>query len=326
MTFVRALSTLIAAASLATAAPAWSQEPAAGAESHADAAGSKSMCEVAEPSDDMITPHITDSHHLELPYWKAPFAVECQLPRWAPVHVFGAAIDLSPTKHVVMLLFAALLIAVIFVTAARAHVRDTAGTGHPRGWAAGIEAMVLYIRSEIILPNVGPHGNGYVPYLLTVFFFILAANLLGLLPYMSTATGNISVTATLAIISFVVIEISGIRAQGLGYLNTLFFWQKDLALPLRVIMFLIISPIEMVGKIARPFALTIRLFANMTAGHIVVLAFIGLIFFFKSLISGAPFLLAIAIMMLELAVAFIQAFVFTLLTAVFIGQVREAHH
>ena len=326
MTFVRTLATLIAAASLASAAPAWAQEPATPAESHGAAAGATPICEVAEPSDDMITPHITDSHHLELPYWKAPFAVECQLPRWAPVHVFGAAIDLSPTKHVVMLLFAALLIAVVFVSAARAHVRDTAGTGHPKGWAAGIEAMVLYLRSEVILPNVGPHGNGYVPYLLTLFFFILTANLLGLIPYGSTATGNISVTATLAIISFLTIEISGIRAQGWGYLKTIFFWEPDLALPMRLMMFLIISPIELVGKIARPFALTIRLFANMTAGHIVVLAFIGLIFFFHNIASIAPGFMAIGIMLLELLVALVQALIFTLLTSVFIGQVREAHH
>ena len=335
MTFVRTVIALVAAASLVALAPARAQAPAAAkpdapqvaqAGPHAETVAAKIGGAVAEANTDIITPHITDAHHLEIPYWRAPFVHEVDLPRWAPVHVFGKAVDLSPTKHVVMLLLAATLVSLMLIFTARAHVRATETVGHPKGYAAGIEAMVMYIRNEVILPNVGPHGNGYVPYLLTVFFFILAANLLGLLPYMSTATGNISVTATLAIISFVVIEISGIRAQGLGYLNTLFFWQKDLALPLRVIMFLIISPIEMVGKIARPFALTIRLFANMTAGHIVVLAFIGLIFFFKSLISGAPFLLAIAIMMLELAVAFIQAFVFTLLTAVFIGQVREAHH
>jgi len=276
---------------------------------------------------DIITPHITDSRTIDYPCWNhGTLLCETELPTWAPIHVAGYAIDMSPTKHVVMLLFAGFLCCLVLITAARAHARHSHAIGRPKGFAAGIESMVLYIRQEVAIRNLGPHGEKYAPFILTLFFFIMFANLLGLIPYGSTATGNISVTATLAIISFVVIEISGIRAQGLGYLNTLFFWQKDLALPLRVIMFLIISPIEMVGKIARPFALTIRLFANMTAGHIVVLAFIGLIFFFKSLISGAPFLLAIAIMMLELAVAFIQAFVFTLLTAVFIGQVREAHH
>ena len=210
--------------------------------------------------------------------------------------------------------------------AARAHDRHTHAVGHPKGFAAGIEAMVLFLRNEVILPNVGHHGNAYVPFGLTLFFFILTANLLGLIPYGATATGNISVTATLAIITLVVIEISGMKAQGIGYLNTLFYWNKDLPFVMRIIMFVVMSPVEMIGKIAKPFALAIRLFANMTAGHIVVLALIGLIFAFKSIASGAPFLMAIAIMMVELFVAFLQAYIFTLLSSVFIGLIREGAH
>jgi F-type H+-transporting ATPase subunit a len=165
-----------------------------------------------------------------------------------------------------------------------------------------------------------------VPFILTLFFFILFANLLGLIPYGSTATGNISVTAMLAVITFLVVEFAGMRAQGAGYLNTIFYWNKDLPMVMRIPMFVIMTPIEIVGKIAKPFALAIRLFANMTAGHIVVLALIGLIFLFRGPASGAPFLAAIAIMMLELFVAFLQAFIFSLLSSVFIGQIREAHH
>ncbi|HEX7123098.1 MAG TPA: F0F1 ATP synthase subunit A [Gemmatimonadaceae bacterium] len=285
---------------------------------------------------DIITPHITDSYHMEIPWWRPPFYKEVCLgrhvgehgcePLWEPIHIGGFEIQLSPTKHVVMLLVAATLCAIVLIGTARAHVRHTHEVGRPKGFAAGIEAMILYLRNEIILRNVGPHGNGYVPYLLSLFFFILFANLLGLIPFGSTATGNIAVTSMLAILSFIVIEISGIRALGTHYLSTIFYWNKDLALPIRIVMFLIMSPVEFVAKLTKPFALAIRLFANMTAGHIVVLAFIGLIFAFMGPAASAPFLMAIGIMLLEIFVAFLQAFIFTLLTAVFIGQIREAHH
>ena len=275
---------------------------------------------------DIITPHITDSHHLEIPTFRPPFVKEVELPRWAPIHVGGVELDLSPTKHVVMLLLAATLCALVLITAAVAHRRHTHMVGRPKGFAAGIEAMVLYLRNEVVLPNVGHHGDAYVPFILTLFFFILFANLLGLIPYGSTATGNISVTATLAVITFLVVEIAGMRAQGIGYLNTIFYWNKEMPLYMRIPLFLILSPVELLGKFTKPFALAIRLFANMTAGHIVVLAFIGLIFFFGNLAAGAPFLMAVAIMLLELFVAFLQAFIFSLLASVFIGQLREAQH
>jgi F-type H+-transporting ATPase subunit a len=286
---------------------------------------------------DIITPHITDGYDMELPYWKPPFAKHVCIghmdpvthhcgPLWAPVHIGNFEIQLSPTKHVVMLLIAATLAMVILIGTARAHTRHTHAVGRPKGFAAGMEGMVLYIRNEVIMKNIGPHGEGYAPYLLTVFFFILFANLLGLIPYGSTATGNVSVTATMAILTLIVTEISGIRSQGLGYLNTVFYWNKDLGLPMRIIMFLVMTPVEIASKLTKPFALAIRLFANMTAGHIVVLAFIGLIFTFKLPIGIAPLLMAIAIMLLEIFVSFLQAFIFTLLTTVFIGQMRVAHH
>jgi F-type H+-transporting ATPase subunit a len=276
---------------------------------------------------DIITPHITDSHHMEYPCLNYSLMCEVELPHWAPVNIPGiGAVDLSPTKHVVMLFIAAILCCAVLITAAAAHARHSHAVGRPKGFAAGIEAMVLYLRNEVALPNLGPHGERYVPFVLTLFFFILFANLLGLIPYGSTATGNISVTLTLALITFVVIEVAGMRAQGVHYLSTIFYWNKELPLVMRVPMFLLMSPIEAAGKIAKPFALTIRLFANMTAGHIIVLALIGLIFTFANVASGAPFLMAVAIMMLELFVAFLQAFIFALLAAVFIGQIREAHH
>ncbi len=286
---------------------------------------------------DIITPHITDGYHMELPWFAPPFYKEVCLgrhvgehgcePLWNDAfHIGPIAVNFSPTKHVVFLVLAATLVSIVLIGAARAHKRHTHAIGRPRGFAAGIEAMVLYIRNEVILPNVGHHGNGFVPYLLTCFFFILTANLLGLIPYGSTATGNIAVTGMLAIMTFITVEVAGMRALGTHYLSTIFYWNKDLPLLMRIAMLIIVSPVELLGKFTKPFALAIRLFANMTAGHIVVLAFVGLIFTFKSAISGAPFLMAVAIMLLELLVAFLQAFIFTLLSSVFIGQIREAHH
>jgi F-type H+-transporting ATPase subunit a len=285
---------------------------------------------------DIITPHITDSYHLEVPYYKPPFYKEICIgrhigehgcgPLWDPIHIGSFEVNLSPTKHVVMLFLAALIVTALLIGAARAHVRHTQAIGRPKGPATAIEAMVLYMRNEVILPNVGHHGERYVPFLLTLFFFILTMNLLGLVPYGATATGNIAVTAMLAIVTFVVVEISGMVALGKHYWSTIFYWNKDLSLPLRVIMFAIMSPVELIGKFTKPLALAIRLFANMTAGHIVVLAFIGMIFTFAGIASGLPLLMAVAIMLLEIFIAFLQAFIFTMLSSVFIGQIREAQH
>ena len=278
---------------------------------------------------DIITPHITDSRAIDYPCLdrEEGFVCEKELPHWAPVQIGGLSIDMSPTKHVVWMGIAALVCAIVLISAAASHARRSREEGRPRGFGAGIEAVVLYLRDQVVLRNVGPHGEKFVPFVLTLFFFILFANLFGLIPYGSTATGNISVTATLAIITFIVVEIAGMRAQGAGYLSTIFYWNKDLPMYMRVPMFLIMSPVEFIGKLTKPFALAIRLFANMTAGHVVVLALIGLIFTFGSyIVAPAPVLMSVAIMLLELFVAFLQAFIFALLASVFIGQIRSAHH
>jgi len=271
---------------------------------------------------DIITPHITDSHELEL-----PFVGEVQLPRWTPVHVGGLTIDLSPTKHVIMLLLAALLCLLIMIPAALSNERQTAHKGHAKGFAGAIESLVLFIRNEVVLPNVGHHGDAYVPFAMTLFFFILFANLLGLVPYGSTATGNISVTATLAILSFIVIEVAGMKALGKGYWKTIIYWPSDQSIAIKLPMTFIMTPIEIIGKFTKPFALAIRLFANMTAGHVVLLALISLIFTFGSFyVAAAPIAMGVAISMLELFVALLQAYIFTLLSSVFIGLIRESAH
>ena len=276
---------------------------------------------------DIITPHITDSHHLEVPCLKEGFACPVELPHWDPITIGPLTLDLSPTKHVVMLLIAATLCLVTLLLAARAHKRQHLAAGKPRGFANGIEALVLYIRQEVVLPNVGRHGEKYAPFILTLFFFILFANLLGLVPYGSTATGNISVTATLAIITFFMVELAGIRTLGAGYIKTVVYWPSDQPFIMKALLTPLMTPIEVIGKFTKPFALAIRLFANMTAGHIVVLALIGLIFTFGSYtLAPLPLLMALAIMVLEVFIAFLQAYVFALLASVFIGLIREGAH
>lgn len=276
---------------------------------------------------DLIMPHITDSRTMEIPWFNKEWSREVHLPSW-PVHIGNTTIDMGPTKHVVFMLLAALLCLVVLIGAARAHVRATAEVGHPKGFSAGIESVVLYLRDKVFLPSLGPHGDAYIPFVSTLFFFILFMNLMGLLPYGSTPTGNVSVTATLAICAFIATETAGMIALGpMGYFKTVVYWPSDLGIGLKLPLTLVMTPVEIIGKFTKPFALTIRLFANMIAGHVIVLAMIGLVFTFGSwLIAPAPIGMAIGIMILEVLVSFIQAFVFALLTAVFIGQIRAAHH
>ena len=294
-----------------------------------DAAATKVPAAEKAAQPDFITPHISDGHAIDIPWpsMKDNFTREIELPRWAPVHVGPLTLDLSPTKHVVMISIAALLCMLTLLTAARSQARSAASGKPPKGFANAIEAMVLYIRNEVILPNVGHHGEGFVPFLLTIFFFILFCNLLGLIPYGATATSNISVTATLAIVSFLVIEIAGIRALGFGYIKTIVYWPSDMPLGIKLPITFIMTPVEILGKFTKPIALAIRLFANMIAGHVVILALISIVFTFGLwAIAPFPVLAATGIMMLELFVAFLQAFVFCLLVSVFIGQLREGAH
>jgi F-type H+-transporting ATPase subunit a len=276
---------------------------------------------------DFITPHITDSHTLDYPCFHTGFVCEYELPRWNPIHIGNLVLDISPTRHVVMLWVAALLCLLFSLLALRGHNRLAREGKAPSGVGNGFEAIILYLRNEIILPNVGPHGNAFVPYLLTVFFFVLFANLLGLVPYGATATGNISVTAALAIVSFIVIEVAGMRALGKGYINTIVFWPHDMSLGMKLFISPILTPIEIIGKVTKPFALAIRLFANMISGHVVLLALISLIFTFATwILVPLPIAMALAISGLEIFVGFLQAFIFMLLTSVFIGLIRESAH
>ncbi len=267
-----ALSLFAALAFAAPAAPARAQDAVLDSLKHGV---------VAQEKTDIITPHITDSHHLEYPCF-AHGVCDLDLPRWAPVHVGKYAVDLSPTKLTVMLFISAFLCLGVMMIAARGAREQRDADGHVKGFAGAMQAVVLYVRNEVVIPNVGPHGEGFAPFVLTLFFFILFANMLGLIPFGSTSTGNISVTATLAIVTFVVIEVASMVALGKGYINTVVYWPHDMSLPMKSGMTLIMTPVELVSHFTKPFALAIRLFANMTAGHVVLLAFISLIFTFHS--------------------------------------------
>lgn len=271
----------------------------------------------------MIFEHTSDSHVIEGPFgeWYLPTG-------W---RLFG--IDVSPTKHVVFMLLAAVLVLLTIWIAGRQVQRRHAEGKAPRGLGGAIEAVVLFVRNDVAIANIGHNGAKFAPYILTLFFFILYCNLLGLFPWGAAATGNLAVTGALALTAFATIEISGFVALGpKGYLKTIVFVPPGMTGGGAVAMALIMTPIEIIGKLVKPFALCLRLFANMTAGHFVILALLGLIFVFAT--AGAVVVTGVTIgavaftlfmMMLELLVAFLQAYIFALLTSVFIGMMQHAH-
>jgi F-type H+-transporting ATPase subunit a len=231
-------------------------------------------------------------------------------------------LDLSMTKAVIGMLFAAIIGLFLFISMARSYSKT--GISHPKGIQRFLEPLILFIRDDIAIANIGKHKyEKYMPYLLTVFFFILINNLMGLIPFPppfgANVTGNIAVTFVLAFCTFLITQFSGNR----NYWKHVFatpgvpFW----LLPIMII-------VELIGIISKPFALMIRLFANITAGHIIVLSLVCLIFIFGTL-AVAPVSILFVIFMdcLELLVAFLQAYIFTLLSSLFISlAVEEEHH
>ena len=225
-------------------------------------------------------------------------------------------IDFSITKHVLMMWIAAALIIFIF----RYVFREQRTV--PSGAANLLEAIIVFLRDEVVLPNMGEEGRRYLPYLLTVFFFILFCNLLGLIPFAATPTGNVSVTAGLALISLIMIQVGGIREYGLKH-----HLQNFIPHGIPAWLLPIMIPVEIMGQFTKPFALCIRLFANMTAGHIVILSFLSMIFILRSLlISPVSVFFALFISLLEIFVAFLQAYIFTMLTSLFIGMSIHPQH
>jgi F-type H+-transporting ATPase subunit a len=237
------------------------------------------------------------------------------------VHVY----DISLTKNVVQMFIALTLLVVLMLNIAAKYKKGQGVTSAPKGWQNAIEPVITFVRDEVAKPNLGGKYKKYLPYLLTVFFFILINNLFGLLPGSANVTGNIAFTVVLGVISFFVILFST-NKHFWGHI----FWFPGVPTPVRIFIML---PVELLGVFTKPFALIVRLFANMVAGHIIILSFITLIFIFGEMsgIAGWGFSplsvgFAVFIYLIEIMVAFIQAFIFTNLTAVFIGQAFEGGH
>jgi F-type H+-transporting ATPase subunit a len=277
----------------------------------------------------MLMHHLLDGKEIEFEILGRGFVLH--LPTWEPVHVAGLTIDFSPTKHIVFMVLAAILVMAVFLPIARAMQGRYKGRA-PGGLANAMEAMVVYFRDEVVRRNIGHGADAYTGYILTLFFFILAMNMMGLVPFGSTPTGNFMVTGALALVTFVVVEVSGMRVLGFkGYMKTIFYAPPGLHPAGQAIMLIILTPVEFLGKLTKPFALMIRLFANMMAGHTLVLSLLGMIFMFATIgparwgVAGASLGMVWGIMVLEVFVALLQAYIFAMLTAVFIGLIRHAH-
>lgn len=272
---------------------------------------------------EIILHHTSDEYAIGMePFWKISWE------KWHDVHIGGMTLNLTPTKHVIFMLISATLALVVMAITKRGLIRQRAHQQAPTGFSGFIEQIVLWLRNDIAIANIGANGAKFAPLIVSLFFFILFMNVLGLLPWGATPTGNLAVTAALAILVFLVVEIGGfIKLGPKGYLGTIFPHIEGVGGVGGAILTVAMAPIELLSKLVKPFALAIRLFGNMTAGHFVVLSLSGIILFFSSWVIGIPtaFLIA-AILLLETLVAGLQAYVFALLAAVFIGLMQTEHH
>ena len=240
-------------------------------------------------------------------------------PRWVPLdaYVAGRHIDFSIGKQVVSMWIASALL--LLLLAAAVSKRSLV----PKGLYSFIESLVLFIRDEIAVKNIGAHdAHHYVGYLCTAFFFILFNNLFGLIPFpgVGTATSNLSTTVVLAGFTFLLTQIAGMRSQGaVGY------WLHLVPSGVPKWLYPLMIPVELLGLFTKPFALTVRLFANMLAGHIVIYFLIALTVLLTVWVAPVSVAFALGIYMLELFVAFVQAYVFTMLSALFIGMASHSH-
>jgi len=225
-------------------------------------------------------------------------------------------IDFSITKTVFSILIASILMFLIFSNLAKTYAKNQ---GIASGFGRIFEPIVLFIRDEIAVPNIGEkHYKKYMSYLLTIFFFVLFLNIFGLMPFGINVTGNLTITFSLAIMTFLITNLTANKNYW-GHI----FWMPGVPKVMRIVL----APIELLGVIIKPFSLMIRLYANIFAGHIVLMSIIGLMFIFKSWLgSSLSFGLSFALSILEILVAFLQAYIFTLLSALYFGSAVEEHH
>ena len=278
---------------------------------------------------EMVFHHTGDAHELDF----APFGT-IHLPQWEPIHLGPLTLDLSPTKHVVFLFITAFLTFLLLKLAANGVEKARKDGRAPKGFAGFMEMMVLWVRNDIAIANIGKEmGPTYAPLIMAFFFFILIANLLGLVPFGASVTGNLAVTGALAVITFLTIEIGGMYKLGFkGYMGTIFPHIPGMHGAGGMVMTVAMAPIEILSKFVKPIALAIRLFGNMLAGHFVILSLFGIVFLFGALpgiaiwpISIVTAAVVLGVMCLELIVAGLQAYVFALLSAVFIGLMQHEH-
>tara|TARA_Y100001954_G_scaffold55155_1_gene59255 strand:- start:1566 stop:2378 length:813 start_codon:yes stop_codon:yes gene_type:complete len=224
-------------------------------------------------------------------------------------------LDLSITKNVALIILAFFIMVVVFGKMAKSYKSNPI----PGGFGRFLEPIVLYIRDDIARPNIGEkHYKRYMSFLLTVFFFIWFVNLFGLTPFGSNVTNSIAVTASLAILTYIITTFTANKSYW-GHI----FWMPGVPTPMKIIL----APIELLGTIIKPFSLMIRLYANMTAGHVVLMSLLGLIFIFQNWLGGTlSFGLAFALALLELLVCALQAYIFTMLSALYFGAAVEEHH
>ncbi|MFY0626532.1 MAG: F0F1 ATP synthase subunit A [Reichenbachiella sp.] len=231
-------------------------------------------------------------------------------------------LDLSITKNVFFLFLNAFLLIAVFTSVARGYKKNVGKA--PKGIQSFFEPIILYVRDEIVKPNIGPKYERYLPYLLSLFFFIWFGNLLGLLPAAANLTGNIAVTLMLALVSLIITLASGRKTYWMHILDPL---GNSMSWFAKFPLYLILWPIEIIGIFTKPFSLMIRLFANITAGHIIILSILGLTFLAQSIAVGVLAAVFASVMnLLELFVALLQAYVFTLLSSMYFGQAVEEHH
>ncbi len=232
-------------------------------------------------------------------------------------------LDLSMTKNVLFLILDAIILILVFTAVARGYKKNA---GHaPSGVQSFFEPLIVFVRDDIAKGNIGKKYERFMPYLLTMFFFIWFGNLLGLLPGAANLTGNISVTLVLSCMTLLITVFSGRKVYWAHIVDPL---GKSMPWGGKLLLYLILWPVEIIGIFTKPFSLMIRLFANITAGHILILSILGLAFVFESITVGVVGALFATVMnLLELFVAILQAYVFTLLSAMYFGQaVEEGHH
>jgi F-type H+-transporting ATPase subunit a len=243
--------------------------------------------------------HLDDQHH---PINKAP-------------------LDFSITKNIFSMWLSLIILLVVFISAAK-YYRSKSYNGVPKGVAAVVEPLIVFVRDEIAIPNIGEKKyKKYMPYLLTVFFFIWLNNVMGLIPFFpfgANLTGNIAVTFTLAIITFIITNFSGNK----NYWKHI-FWTPGVPIPMKIFL----APIEVIGIFTKPFSLMVRLFANITAGHIIIISLVSLIFIFKSyLVAPVSIIAVVFISVIEILVTALQAYIFTTLSALYFGMATENNH